>query len=71
MLAVAARLGFAVVGSNDGSARLLLAGLGTGLAAGIAAEMADRPEPAAGWFVALALIVLARPAPLDGTPDAV
>jgi hypothetical protein len=51
VLAVAARLGFAVVGSNDGSARLLLAGLGTGLAAGIAAEVADRPEPAAGWFV--------------------
>jgi diguanylate cyclase (GGDEF)-like protein/PAS domain S-box-containing protein len=74
VLAVAARLGFAVVGSNDGSARLLLAGLGTGLAAGIAAEVADRPEPAAGWFVALALLVLAvqhpsmaHPTPVTGT----
>jgi diguanylate cyclase (GGDEF)-like protein/PAS domain S-box-containing protein len=74
VIAVAARLGFAVVGSNDLSARFLLAGLATGIGSGLAAEITDRPQLAAGWFVALALLVLAvrhpsmaRPTPVTGT----
>ena len=74
VLAVAARLGFAVVGSADGAAGLLLAGLGTGLAFGLAAEITDRPGLAAGWLVAVALLVLtvhhpamAHPQPVAGT----
>ncbi len=74
VLAVATRLGFAVVGSADGSARLLLAALFTGVASGLAADIANRPELAAGWFVAFALVVLAttdptmaRPRPVTGS----
>ena len=74
VLAVATRLGFAVVGSADGSARLLLAALFTGVASGLAADITNRPELAAGWFVAFALVVLAttdptmtRPRPVTGS----
>ena len=68
VLAVATRLGFAVVGSADGSARLLLAALFTGITAGLAADVTDRPELAAGWFVAFVLVVLAAMEPAMARP---
>ncbi len=64
VLAVATRLGFAVAGSSDGAARLLMAGLLTGVASGLAADITDRPVLAAGWLVGLALVVCAV-----GQPD--
>ncbi len=59
VLAVATRLGFAVAGAADGAARLLLAGLLTGVASGLAADITDSPQLAAGWLVGLALVVSA------------
>ena len=68
VLAVATRLGFAVVGTADGAARFVLAALFTGVASGLAADITDRPELAAGWFVAFALVVLAALDPAMAHP---
>jgi len=73
VLAVAARLGFAVTGARDGAARLLLAGLLTGVGAEVVAAVTDTPLVALGWIPAFALLVLAvrhpgmgRPVPMVG-----
>ncbi len=70
VLAVATRLGFAVAGQSDLAARLLLAGLLTGVASGLAADILDLPVLAAGWLIALALVVLtvAHPTMADPRP---
>ncbi len=59
VLAVGARLAFAVVGAHDVAARLLIAGLGTGVGAEVVAHLLDRPSLAAGWIVGYALLLLA------------
>jgi len=73
VLFVAARLGFAVAGSPDGAARLLLAGLLTGIGAEVVAALTDAPWISLGWLPAFALLLLAvrhpcmgRPAPVTG-----
>ena len=68
VLGVATRLGFAVAGAADGAARLLLAGLLTGIGATLAADIADLPGLAAGWFPALAMLVLASAHPAMAHP---
>jgi diguanylate cyclase (GGDEF)-like protein/PAS domain S-box-containing protein len=68
VLAVATRLGFAVAGAADGAARLLLAGLLTGVGSGLAADIADRPELSSGWLVGLALVVSAVAHPTMAHP---
>ena len=59
VLAVGARLGFAVSGTRDVTARLLLGGLGIGVTADVAAAVTDRPLITAGWFVAFGVLILA------------
>ena len=71
VLAVVVRLGFAVVGSSDGAARLVIGGLGLGIAAGLAADVAGRPALAAGWFVGFALLLLAALHPAMSEPQPV
>ena len=68
VLFVAARLGFAVAGSPDVAARLLLAGLLTGVGAEVTAALADAPLVSLGWLPAFALIVLAVRHPGMGRP---
>ena len=72
VLAVTTRLGLSVAGAADGAARLLIAGLLTGIGATLAADIAHRPALLAGWFVAVALLVLAagHPAMADPRPVA-
>ncbi|MGZ4592658.1 MAG: putative bifunctional diguanylate cyclase/phosphodiesterase [Actinomycetes bacterium] len=59
VLAVVARLGFAVVGSRDGAARLLGLGLGLGVVAEVSAAVTDRSSLTVGWLPGFALLVLA------------
>ena len=73
VLFVAVRLGFAVAGSPDGAARLLLAGLLTGIGSEVLAALTDVPRITLGWLPAFALLLLAvrhpgmgRPAPVTG-----
>ena len=44
VLGVLARLGFAVIGSRDVAARLVISGLGLGIGAEIAADLTDSPR---------------------------
>jgi diguanylate cyclase (GGDEF)-like protein/PAS domain S-box-containing protein len=73
VLGVAARLGFAVAGSRDGAARLLIGGLLVGTASEIAAAVTGSPQLALGWLAGLVLLLLAvrhpsmvRPEPITG-----
>jgi len=70
LLAVTARLAFAVAGSRDASARLLIAGLSIGVAADVSAPLLDRPELLGGWFIAFALVLatVAHPAMTSPPP---
>ncbi|MGH8894632.1 MAG: PAS domain S-box protein, partial [Actinomycetes bacterium] len=74
VIAVAARLGFAVIGSRDGAARLLLAGLLVGTGSEVAAAVADLPHLAFGWVAGAGLLLLAvrhpgmaHPRPVTGS----
>ncbi|MGZ4637806.1 MAG: EAL domain-containing protein [Actinomycetes bacterium] len=59
VLAVVARLGFAVVGSRDGAARLLGLGLGLGVVAEVSAALTDTSSLTVGWLPGFAMLVLA------------
>jgi diguanylate cyclase (GGDEF)-like protein/PAS domain S-box-containing protein len=59
VLGVLARLGFAVIGSHDVAARLVIAGLGIGIGGEIAADITDQPLMIAGWLPGAALLMLA------------
>ncbi len=71
LLAVITRLGFALAGTHDGAARLLLAGLGVGLTGEVAADLTGHGAFASAWFVGLALVVLAVHRPEMAVPRAV
>ncbi|MBA2770007.1 MAG: EAL domain-containing protein [Sporichthyaceae bacterium] len=59
VLAVGARLAFAVAGTRDAAAWLLLGGLGVGVTAEVTAAVTDRSVITAAWFVAFSVLVVA------------
>ena len=63
VLAVTARLAFAVGGHHDVAARLLAAGLGLGMAAEVSAAVTRLPLLTTGWFAAFGLLVLSAANP--------
>jgi diguanylate cyclase (GGDEF)-like protein/PAS domain S-box-containing protein len=63
VLGVVARLGFAVIGSHDVSARLVIGGLGLGVVAEIAAQLTGMPSLIVAWVPGAALLVLAAQHP--------
>jgi diguanylate cyclase (GGDEF)-like protein/PAS domain S-box-containing protein len=71
VLAVVARLGFAVVGSRDSAARLIGAGLGIGVAAEVSAAVTDTPVLTVGWLLGFALLTLAAAHPTMATAPVV
>ena len=58
VLGVLARLGFAIIGSRDVAARLVIGGLGLGILAEVGAGIADLPTLTVAWLPGAALIVL-------------
>ncbi|HEX7187888.1 MAG TPA: EAL domain-containing protein [Actinomycetes bacterium] len=71
LLAVTARLGFALVGSRDGAARLLLVALLVGVVADITASVTGVVELSLGWLAGFALLVLAVRHPGMAHPEPV
>ena len=59
VLALAARVAFAVAARIDTMATLLLAGVLTGVVAELTGAIVGRPSAAAGWLLGFALLVLA------------
>jgi diguanylate cyclase (GGDEF)-like protein/PAS domain S-box-containing protein len=59
VLAVLARLGFAVIASRDVAARLVIVGLGLGIAAEIAAQITNNEMMIVFWLPGAVLLVLA------------
>jgi diguanylate cyclase (GGDEF)-like protein/PAS domain S-box-containing protein len=67
-------LGFAVIGTRDVTARLLMAGLLVGVGSQAAADLVDVPELNLGWVAAAVLLLLAvrhpgmaNPTPITGS----
>ena len=71
VLGVLARLGFAVIGSRDVAARLVIAGLGLGIGSEIAADLTDVPTMIVGWLPGAALLVLAALHPTMAKPPSI
>jgi diguanylate cyclase (GGDEF)-like protein/PAS domain S-box-containing protein len=71
VLGVLARLAFAVIGSRDLAARLVISGLGIGIGAEIAVDLTHSPTIIVAWLPGAALLLLATLHPTMVNPPSV